>query len=274
MLSIGAVLRNEATGRENIYLDGAVHGKSREEIGCHVDDIIAFADIGEFIDRPVHTYSSGMKGRLAFAMGAFVDPDILIIDETLAVGDAFFAEKSMRRMKDIANKGRIVFIVSHGLASIVEMCDRCLWLDQGRLVMDGAPKQVTAAYQAAVSQADEVELKRNSKSANPSNSGLMRAHCACSTLSKVGVSRAATVRAFEPLTIRVGEHLARCEGPPDLHVEILRVDGRASGEEASPRLLLERCPLAGRSRCQLRSIPSFSVPTFIASRRTLPTRSV
>ena len=95
MLTIGAVLRDQATGRENIYLDGAVHGKSREEIERRAQDIIDFAEIGEFIDRPVHTYSSGMKGRLSFAMGAFIEPDILILDETLAAGDVFYAEKAI-----------------------------------------------------------------------------------------------------------------------------------------------------------------------------------
>jgi lipopolysaccharide transport system ATP-binding protein len=227
MLTIGAVLRNEATGRENIFLDGAVHGKGRKEIERRAEDIIAFADIGEFIDRPVRTYSSGMKGRLAFAMGAFVDPDILIIDETLAVGDAFFAEKAMRRMKEIARKGRIVFMVSHALAAIVEMCDRCLWLDQGRLIMDGAPKQVTAAYQAAVSQADETELQRKFEAGESfdlrPSVGVLRAL----DIFQDGVSCAATARAFEPLTIRVGGDLSRCEGQPDLHIEIIRVDGRA-----------------------------------------------
>ena len=85
-----------------------------------------------------------MKGRLSFAMGAFIEPDILIIDETLSAGDVFFAEKAIQRMKDIASKGRIVLVVSHWLETIVEMCDRCLWLDQGRLIMDGGPKQVAA----------------------------------------------------------------------------------------------------------------------------------
>src|SRR5450755_2330055 len=118
MLTIGAVLRDEATGRENIYLDGVVHGKSRENIDAHVDEVIAFSELAEFIDRPVRTYSSGMKARLAFSMGTFIEPDILIIDETLSVGDVFFSAKASRRMKEITARGRIVIVVSHALKVI------------------------------------------------------------------------------------------------------------------------------------------------------------
>src|SRR5262249_3713435 len=103
---------------------------------------------------------SGMKARLAFAMGVFVDPDILIIDETLSVGDAFFAAKARKKIRELAERGRIVLIVSHALDTIVQICSRCLWLDGGRLVMDGEPKAVTEAYQAAVQQADELELHK------------------------------------------------------------------------------------------------------------------
>ena len=101
-----------------------------------------------------------MKGRLAFSMGAFIDPDILIIDETLSVGDFFFGQKASRRMKEIAASGRIVILVTHGLKSAVEMCTRCLWIDRGQVVMDGDPKTVTSAYEAAVREADEAELAR------------------------------------------------------------------------------------------------------------------
>ncbi len=226
MLTIGAVLRDQATGRENIYLDGAVHGKSREEIERRAQDIIDFAEIGEFIDRPVHTYSSGMKGRLSFAMGAFIEPDILILDETLAAGDVFYAEKAIRRMKDIASKGRIVLMVSHSLETIVEMCDRCLWLDQGRLIMDGPPRQVADAYKTEVSQADEAELQRKFEAGRPfdprPDAGVLRAL----SLYQGSEPRAATARAFEPLTVRVGASLSRCQGQPDLLIAITRVDGR------------------------------------------------
>jgi lipopolysaccharide transport system ATP-binding protein len=245
MLTIGAVLHDQATGRENIFLDGAVHGKSREEIERHAQDIVDFADLGEFIDRPVHTYSSGMKGRLAFAMGAFIDPDILIIDETLSVGDAFFSKKATRRMKEIAGRGRIVLMVSHGLTSIVEMCDRCLWLDHGRLIMDGAPAEVTAAYQAAVREADEAELLRKFEAGEPfaprPPAGTLRAL----EILQGGAACAGTARAFEPLTIRVAAMLPRGPDQPDLLMTIDRVDGRTIWRERASTALRRPLPADG-----------------------------
>jgi lipopolysaccharide transport system ATP-binding protein len=232
MLTIGAVLRDDATGRENIYLDGAIHGKSKEEIESHVSEIIAFTELGEFIDRPVRTYSSGMKARLAFGMGAFIDPDVLIIDETLAVGDAFFAQKALRKMREITAKGRIVIMVSHGLASIVEMCDRCLWLDQGRVVMDGPPDVVTAAYEVAVEQADETELKRKFEEGGlvPQRPG---AGALCGfVLLQSQTQIAATARASEPLTIQISGLVAAPVGEVDLQLSIVRVDGRLLWRES------------------------------------------
>ena len=244
MLTIGAVLREETTGRENIWLDGAMHGKSHAGMERCVEDIVAFADIGEFIDRPVRTYSSGMKGRLAFAMGAFIEPDILIIDETLAVGDAFFADKAMRRMKEIAKQGRIVFMVSHGLSAIVDMCDRCLWLDQGRIVMDGKPDTVTAAYQAAVTQADEGELRRKFGEDVRSDVRPDAGQLTGVVLSQDGKAIAATAAAFRPLTIEVSGLIngagAGHGGHRELEVSLIRVDGRPIWREclSSPGLRL------------------------------------
>ena len=119
----------------------------------------------------MHTYSSGMKGRLAFSMGAFIDPDILIIDETLSVGDFFFGQKASRRMTEIAASGRIVILVTHGLKSAVEMCSRCLWIDRGQVVMDGDPKTVTSAYEASVRKPTKPSWQENSdKEAKTANS--------------------------------------------------------------------------------------------------------
>jgi len=168
MLTIGAVVKEEMTGRENIYLDATIHGRSNEQINAVAEEIIEFTELGEYIERPVRTYSSGMKARLAFSMGTFIEPDILILDETLAVGDVFFAQKASRRMKAVAKRGRIVILVTHATNAIVEMCTRCLWIDNGRLVMDGDPKKVTAAYEASVRQADEAPTRPTSGLSIPS----------------------------------------------------------------------------------------------------------
>lgn len=226
MLTIGAVLRDEVSGRENIYLDGAVHGKSHAEIEAHVDEVIAFSELGEFIDRPVRTYSSGMKARLAFSMGAFIEPDVLIIDETLSVGDVFFAAKASRRMKEITAQGRIVIVVTHALAVINEVCDRCLWLDHGKLVMDGPAEEVTAAYERVVEQADEAELAAKFGSGEPLLRRPEIGRIGSVALEQDGSTLAGSARAFVPLSLTISGRLDRAVETKDVNVSILRVDGR------------------------------------------------
>ncbi len=226
MLTIGAVLKEELTGRENIYLDATVHGASREQVDATVEDIIAFSELEEFIERPVRTYSSGMKARLAFSMGVFIDPDILILDETLSVGDVFFSQKATIRMKEIARKGRIVILVTHSSGAIVDMCTRCLWIDAGKLIMDGDPNEVTSAYEASVRNADEKALARKfgaaSKIEKRPNIGVIGQ---VDILQK-GESCKASVAAFEPLTMQVTGELKQHSASCDLEFEIRRVDNR------------------------------------------------
>jgi lipopolysaccharide transport system ATP-binding protein len=158
VLTLGVGLREDLSGRENIYIDGEVQGKSRSEINLIIDEIIEFAELGEFIDYPVRTYSTGMKSRLAFSMLVCIEPEILIIDEALSAGDSVFASKASQKIREICNKGKIVILVSHSMATIVEMCDRCIWIDQGKIVMDGDPQEVTSAYLEDVRKANEALL--------------------------------------------------------------------------------------------------------------------
>ena len=158
VMTLGIGLREEATGRENIYLDGEVQGVARSHIDAALDDIISFADLGKFIDYPVRTYSTGMKARLAFSMITHLEPEILIIDEALSAGDAAFAAKATRRIKELCKRGKIVIVVSHGMGTIIDICNRCLWMDTGRIEMDGKPVDVTQAYVEAVREADEKDL--------------------------------------------------------------------------------------------------------------------
>ena len=155
VLTLGVGLREDLTGRENIYLDGETQGKAREAMDADVGAIVEFAELGKFIDLPLRTYSTGMKARLAFAMITQINPEILIIDEALSVGDAAFSVKAGKRIAQLCAQGAIVLIVSHSMQSIRELCNRCLWLNQGKLVMDGTPEQVTRAYLESVREADE-----------------------------------------------------------------------------------------------------------------------
>ena len=159
VMTLGVGLRDDLSGRENIYVDGEIQGKSRQEVAVVIDQIIDFADLGEFIDYPVRTYSTGMKARLAFAMISHIDPEILIIDEALSVGDAAFSVKATARIREICARGKIVIIVSHGMQAVRDICNRCLWLEDGRVLMDGSPDEVTKAYIDSVRATDEEQLK-------------------------------------------------------------------------------------------------------------------
>jgi lipopolysaccharide transport system ATP-binding protein len=145
LLELGAGFNPEFTGRENVYLNAAVLGLTRSEIDQRFARVEAFADIGDFIDQPVKTYSSGMFVRLAFAVIAHVDADILVIDEALAVGDAFFNQKCMRFLREFRKHGTIL-LVSHDLAAVANLCDRALWLDAGRMKALDRPKLVCEEY--------------------------------------------------------------------------------------------------------------------------------
>jgi len=148
LLELGSGFNPEFTGRENVYMNGAILGMDAAEVDTKYDAIVAFADIGEFIDQPVKTYSSGMYVRLAFAVIAHADADILVIDEALSVGDVFFAQKCMRFLRDFQKRGTVLF-VSHDASAIVNLCDRAIWLDDGRIAIDGPAKAVCEAYHAS-----------------------------------------------------------------------------------------------------------------------------
>jgi lipopolysaccharide transport system ATP-binding protein len=146
LLEVGTGFHPELSGRENVYLNGAILGMKRAEIERKFDEIVAFAEVAKFIDTPVKHYSSGMYLRLAFAVAAHLEQEILIVDEVLAVGDAAFQKKCLSKMAGVAKEGRTVLFVSHNMPAITRLCQRALHLDGGRLVRDGKPHQVVKAY--------------------------------------------------------------------------------------------------------------------------------
>lgn len=146
LLELGAGFNGDFTGRENVYLNGALLGLTKEEIDNKLDDILSFADIGHFINTPVKTYSSGMMVRLAFAVQAQIDPEILIVDEALAVGDAKFQAKCFARLKQLKNDGTSILFVSHATEQIITHCDRAILLNDGMIVDNGAPKNIINQY--------------------------------------------------------------------------------------------------------------------------------
>lgn len=146
LIEVGAGFHPDLTGRENVYLNGSILGMKRQEITRKFDEIVEFAGIGDFIDTPVKRYSSGMYARLGFAVAAHVDPDILIVDEVLSVGDAAFQSKCLGKMRDVASGGRTVVFVSHNMGGVTQLCERAIWLDQGQIKLTGDPSKVVSEY--------------------------------------------------------------------------------------------------------------------------------
>ena len=146
LLEVGTGFHSELSGRENIFLNGAILGMSRHEIRSKFDEIVAFSEIEEFLDTPVKHYSSGMYMRLAFSVAAHLDPDILIVDEVLAVGDISFQKKCLTKMRDVGESGRTVIFVSHDMQAITRLCRRAIWLKQGEVRSDGDAKQIVSDY--------------------------------------------------------------------------------------------------------------------------------
>ena len=146
LLEVGTGFHPELTGRENVFLNAAILGMGRQEIRRKFDEIVAFAEVEKFIDTPVKRYSSGMQMRLAFAVAAHLEPEILVIDEVLAVGDAAFQRKCLNKMQDVSEQGRTILIVSHSMPTVTRLCRRAILLDEGRVILDGPAHRVVDAY--------------------------------------------------------------------------------------------------------------------------------
>ena len=159
LLEVGTGFHSELSGRENIYLNGAILGMTRAEIKRKFDEIVAFAEVEKYLDTPVKRYSSGMYIRLAFAVAAHLEPEILLVDEVLAVGDAIFQKKCLGKMETIANKGRTVLFVSHNIAAIEALCSRCLMLSTGTLAFIGTTTEVTEKYLNKYTSPDSISIK-------------------------------------------------------------------------------------------------------------------
>ncbi len=154
LLDLGAGFHPDFSGRENILINGIILGMTRAEIRARMDDIIAFSELGDFVEEPVRTYSSGMYARLAFSVATHVDPDILIVDEILAVGDEHFGKKSLGKMMEFKAAGKTIVLVTHDLSTVERWCDLAVWVDAGRIRRVGPPREVTEEYRQAVALAE------------------------------------------------------------------------------------------------------------------------
>ena len=205
LLEVGTGFHGELTGRENTYFSGSLLGMKKREIDRKLDEIIAFAEIEKFIDTPVKHYSSGMYVRLAFAVAAHLEPEILLVDEVLAVGDINFQKKCLGKMGDVARAGRTVVLVSHQMNQMRRLCDRVVWVDGGAIRMVGAAHEVVSAYEAAMSSGDrqsdainkQAKVRRNSRdgkskersriaATNWNHSGQLRSSLRCRSTRRSG----------------------------------------------------------------------------------------
>src|ERR671916_746126 len=163
LFALGAGFNAEFTGRENIMLNGLILGIDHQEMQERFDDIVDFADLGDFIDRPIKTYSSGMRSKLGFAVAVNVEPDVLILDETLAVGDAVYKETALQKMYELRDSGTTILFVSHGMKTVEDFCTRAAMIHEGRLMATGDTAEVIGQYQALVSSLQSQRKRRRNK---------------------------------------------------------------------------------------------------------------
>ena len=254
LLEVGAGFHPDFTGRENIYLNGAILGLPRRYITTILDDIVSFAELEQFIDNPVKTYSSGMYMRLGFAIAVNLDPDIMLIDEVLAVGDEAFQRRCMERINAIRAEGRTLVFVSHALESVRAICDRCLWLDHGAARMLGGVDSVLAAYLAEVDRREAAELEVTEIAEVDTSPGRMGVRITAIDFS--GPDGPTTVlNTGDPLTISVGYAAPEPLRGARFSITFLRGDGAPiltvptddleTGDAALPRAGVVRLALPG-----------------------------
>jgi homopolymeric O-antigen transport system ATP-binding protein len=206
LLEVGTGFHEELSGRENVYLNGSIMGMKKREVDSKLDEIVAFAGVERFIDTPIKRYSSGMRLRLGFAVAAHLDPDVLIIDEVLAVGDAGFQKKCLGVMEDLRSGGRTVLFVSHNMAAVENLCSRGIWIDNGQIRDDGETRAIIQSYMSTFSKAEDggsdlsrIETRRGS--------GEIR-YTRIEFLSQDGRQQSVT-RSGDPVTIRLHYHAGK-----------------------------------------------------------------
>jgi lipopolysaccharide transport system ATP-binding protein len=214
LLEVGTGFNPRLSGRENIYLNASLFALSSKDVDERLDDILAFAELGRFIDEPVNHYSTGMRSRLGFAIAAHLDPDILMLDEVLSVGDASFQAKCLRRVGDLTRGERTLLFVSHSVAAVRRFCDRAIWLERGEIVMDGPVIDVTEAYESkmlnvsGVYRAEDVKLAPRRRAAPQETAPLVAAEgpiakVVCGAVKTIAGEGTNSVRLDEPLVIEI-----------------------------------------------------------------------
>lgn len=277
LLDLGSGLHGDLTGRENVIVAGVLNGLSRREVLRRFDAIVAFSEIEKFIDNPMRTYSSGMQMRLAFAINVHTNPDVLLIDEVLAVGDAAFQRKCLARIQEFKANGCSILLVSHGLAVVQRLCDEVLWMNNGRLMAHGPVNEVVRQYEAHVGYTMEPELVAEGAAAAPVtvNAPATPAPAAAAVAPGVpalpddggtpaegmrivavglldGTGHALEeFRSGQPLQVAIDFETTGAASPPRFRVRVVREDGLVCCDLATDGIDMSRLPSTGRGRMVL-----------------------
>lgn len=247
LLEVGTGFHPELTGRENIFLNGSILGMKRAEIERKFDEIVAFAEVDQFIDTPVKHYSSGMYVRLAFGVAAHLEPEILVVDEVLAVGDAAFQKKCLGKMGDVAKQGRTVLFVSHNMTAMLSLCSTAFWIDKGRIIYSGGVDDTVDRYVQSTTSLPSVPLSDRADRKGDGSVRLM-------SLSVAGADKAAgdsTIYPSDRLNLQIGYQAPKVVQRPRLlisiynyqNVRVFRLDSELTGE------LPEQLPASGQITC-------------------------
>jgi lipopolysaccharide transport system ATP-binding protein len=255
LLEVGTGFHPELSGRDNVYLNGAILGLRKREITARFDEIVAFSGVERFLDTPVKRYSSGMRLRLAFAVAAHLEPEILIIDEVLAVGDAEFQRRCLGKMSDVTGHGRTVLFVSHNLAALRSLCTRAVWLDAGRIAAEGPSAEVLDAYLEAAEQRIELPLAERRDRAGSGELRFTRAELRAGDPPLAGM-RPTTGK---PLEIALGYVAAGSAPVKTVRVAVLFLDPLGNRVVATDTRFLNadftELPPAGEIVCRIPDLP-------------------
>ena len=255
LLEVGTGFHGELSGRENIYLNGAIMGMKRREIGRKFDEIVAFAEVEKFVDTPLKHYSSGMQARLAFAVAAHLEPEILIVDEVLAVGDIAFQKKCLGKMHDVSREGRTVLFVSHNMAAIESLCNSCLMLVEGELVAQGKPAEVVQRYLTTELRS---EVGPRALAKHPGRTGNSVPIMRSVAIFSGAESPTAAVRMGAPMSVRVTFNYSSQPLYPYLGVTVKNAQGEkilTVNNDFLPSFELSRPVSAGTITCDFKWLP-------------------
>ncbi len=245
LLEVGTGFHPELTGRENVYLNGTILGMRRVEIKRKFDDIVDFAGVGQFVDTPVKRFSSGMYVRLAFAVAAHLEPDVLVVDEVLAVGDAEFQKKCLGRMSEVAREGRTVLFVSHNMQAVRALCRRAILLERGRVVVDGETDTVVRRYLAGIASPDSGRRRWDDPASRPGSDFCRVAEV---RVTDEGGTPATTFLTSQPIVVTIEFDLDRLDSALSAAFDLAAFDGSVvfrsahtdMSESSRPRLVLGR----------------------------------